>query len=805
MASTTTPPATTSPYDNWCERHIPEDQYAGGYPIDVELRYHADMSAVGSVIVEDIYPPGWAVSGISDGGEDTGSSVRWSPPVSGGGPLSYTLTPPASAREAVQFGGSMSASGTTGAHQGQGGAAWVEEVPITGDTELGSAVWKLYWSDVATRKVQRSNLDGSGVEDLVELSESDSYSPEPLLIGAADLPNVQAFLNECYLPPNMRLPAAMGSVETDPAGASVHVRAIRSMSGFLGLRDVHSLSESVLSLLTAVTEAAVPDPLAAILLAAEALAVLESQIDAIANYIGAPTGGEVPQPDISAIMADLAAAVGGSGEGDQGQPRPMSDFQEPQGIAVDVPLRKMYWVGLEAAAPDIEKIQRANLDGTGVEDVLVSGRLGARDLAIAGGAVYWFARHHNEIRRCGLDGSDPETVVNTSQLTAAGAFDPTRAHVSLAADGSNLYVAFGTKIVRIDLALPGDLETVADGLSLVRGIALDADAGKLYWADGGADRVQRSDLDGSGRETLAEGSLNPQRVAIDPVTCTLYWTDSGPRYGPSLGMSGRILAAPADGSAPPRTVVEGLDLPQGIAVGPDLPAAEPAATTAPPATTTAPATTAPPATTTAPPATTTAPPATAPPAVSEPIFDVDTEVRGTSAEEDGTLVRVYVSGQPLPGTATVASGEWTMPVESLDACDTVVARAKAPGRPWSVDSNEAPVLPLAMWGDPCGCAPAPSPCDADGRRTHQLTLRAEGEGRVLPAPGTTTRGDGERVRVSAVPAPGWELLRWRAEEPAHSAWESTPAIANSTDPSAVHTVLEDAVLVAEFTPCPPVA
>ena len=39
--------------------------------------------------------------------------------------------------------------------------------PVGGTTTTGSQVWKLYWTDSGTDKIQRSNLDGSGVEDLV--------------------------------------------------------------------------------------------------------------------------------------------------------------------------------------------------------------------------------------------------------------------------------------------------------------------------------------------------------------------------------------------------------------------------------------------------------------------------------------------------------------------------------------------------------------------------------------------------------------------------------------------------------------
>lgn len=228
----------------------------------------------------------------------------------------------------------------------------------------------------------------------------------------------------------------------------------------------------------------------------------------------------------------------------------------------------------------------------------------------------------------------------------------------------------------------------------------------------------------------------------------------------------------------------------------------PPATTVP-STTTAPVATTVPAVTTAPPTTTTTPPPlkTDPPVVLAPIFDVDTVVNGTSVEADGTVIQAYINDQPASWTTTVTGGAWAMTGLDLTACDTVKATAKALDKELSDDSNEVPVLPLALWGDPCECAPPTSDCDPAGVRTFQLTLKVEGEGDILPALGTTTHVASDRIRLTAVPAQGWELLRWRAEVPAHTTWSSVPAISNLTDISLIHTVREDAIIIAEFTRC----
>jgi hypothetical protein len=735
------------------------------------------------------------------------------------------------------------------------------------------------------------------------------------------------------------------------------------------------------------------------------------------------------------------------------RPSPESDFQEPQGLAIDPDAGKMYWINLESQSPDTEKLQRANLNGSGVEDLLVDERRGGRDIAMVLGRPHWFARYANEIRRCGLDGADRALSFDTSSRTADMS-DTVRAHLSMAADEGRrmLFIAFGDAIARVTLtrapvvlepvthgsaslsgtcdesdgtgvqvfvngepsgtptpaiggewrkehigplhagdrvaaraqapggtwsldsaevvvefahtttappatttAAPPDsacertvspqaflyspltvavrcvpkagtssyavddvyppgwavsgisdggvdngtsvrwlfsdaeprevsytltppagaargefsgwastlgvsgteitptagaseawrlLATVVSGLTLTRGVAVDPVGGKLYWADGGADRIQRSNLDGSGIETLvprgfravrladgavlaagfateqaadawlaehhpsepsavAEGPVNPQRIALDAAAAKMYWTESGGRYGAA---SGRIVRLGMDGSGVPEAVVSGLDLPQGIAIGPDTPpatttTAPPAATTtAPPATTT----TAPPAaTTTAPPATTTTPPppVTEPPVVSEPIYDGETTASGDSSEADGTVIRVFVNGEMAPGSAAVSAGRWTMTGLSLSTGDVVKATAKAADKETSGYSNEVVVLPLDAWGDPCGCEQA-SPCADPHTGTFQLTLAAGQGGAILPAPGTTTRQAGERIRLTAAPAAGWVFARWRFSETAHSSRRTTPPISNSTDPSAVYTAEQDAIITAEFAPAP---
>ena len=98
---------------------------------------------------------------------------------------------------------------------------------------------------------------------------------------------------------------------------------------------------------------------------------------------------------------------------------------------------------------------------------------------------------------------------------------------------------------------------VSTGLESPFGIALDVAAGKMYWTDNVAGRIQRANLGGSQVETLfSTGLENPIRIALDVAAGKMYWTDS---------LAGRIQRANLDGSQV-EILVDGLGSPDGIAL-----------------------------------------------------------------------------------------------------------------------------------------------------------------------------------------------------------------------------------------------
>ena len=187
-----------------------------------------------------------------------------------------------------------------------------------------------------------------------------------------------------------------------------------------------------------------------------------------------------------------------------------------ENIALDIPGGKMYWTDWDGM------LRRANLDGTNVED-LVTGLGGPRgvDLDISKGKVYWASSMNTtsrKIYRANLDGSNVQDL-----LTADNAHG-----IALDAAGSKIYWAnLHGKIQRANLD-GSNLEDIVVGLNQPFGIALDSLSGKVYWADNLAGKIQRANLDGTNVEDLVTGLIHPIGIALGIPQTT------GLRFNPNL-------------------------------------------------------------------------------------------------------------------------------------------------------------------------------------------------------------------------------------------------------------------------------
>jgi hypothetical protein len=177
----------------------------------------------------------------------------------------------------------------------------------------------------------------------------------------------------------------------------------------------------------------------------------------------------------------------------------------PDGLAVDVAAGHLYWTNMGNPKANDGTIFRSGLDGRNMTTIIApGGTFTPKQLQIdkPNGKLYWSDREGMRVMRANLDGSDIETLVNTSQ---------------------------------------GDSRPGADPSKWCVGIALDVGAGKLYWSQKGGDNagegsILRANLDIPRGETpstrtdielLYDKLPEPIDLDLDLGSRWLYWTDRG--------------------------------------------------------------------------------------------------------------------------------------------------------------------------------------------------------------------------------------------------------------------------------------
>jgi DNA-binding beta-propeller fold protein YncE len=177
----------------------------------------------------------------------------------------------------------------------------------------------------------------------------------------------------------------------------------------------------------------------------------------------------------------------------------------PDGLAIDVTAGHLYWTNMGNLKANDGSILRSGLDGRNLTTIVPpGGTFTPKQLQIekTTGTLYWCDREGMRVMRANLDGTDIETLVDTSR---------------------------------------GDPRPGPDATKWCVGIAVDVDGGKLYWTQkgetkAGKGRLFRANIEippgktASTRqdiELLYDSLPEPIDLDIDPATRTLYWTDRG--------------------------------------------------------------------------------------------------------------------------------------------------------------------------------------------------------------------------------------------------------------------------------------
>jgi sugar lactone lactonase YvrE len=262
----------------------------------------------------------------------------------------------------------------------------------------------------------------------------------------------------------------------------------------------------------------------------------------------------------------------------------------PDGLVVDAVAGHLYWTNMGNPKKNDGTISRSDLDGKNIVTIIPpGGTFTPKQLQLERktGKLYWSDREGMRVMRANLDGSNVETLVDTSQGDPRPGADPTKWCVGIAvhAEDSKLYWtqkgadnAGQGRIFRANIELPigqspanrNDIELLYDNLPEPIDLDFDPSTRMLYWTDRGdpprGNTVNRAPVDptpGNQKEPeiIFDHLMEGIGLALDLRGGRMFFTDfAGTVYSANLDGSNKKTLIAAEGNL---TGIAYAELPAG--------------------------------------------------------------------------------------------------------------------------------------------------------------------------------------------------------------------------------------------------
>jgi hypothetical protein len=245
----------------------------------------------------------------------------------------------------------------------------------------------------------------------------------------------------------------------------------------------------------------------------------------------------------------------------------LSGGRVPDGVVLDVEAGHIYWTNMGIPTRNDGSIERVDLDGQNRTTIIGEGKTFTPKqlhLEKKSGKLYWCDREGMRVMRANLDGSNIETLVDTSKGDERPGTDLTKWCVGITVDPDRGQIYWTQKgpddagkgrIFRAKIEIPQgetatnrtDIELLFDGLPEPIDLELDLKNRLLYWTDRGdpprGNTVNRASIDGDfGKhptpDILLTHLMEGIGIALDFKGGRMFITD----------LAGNIFSAKLDGS-----------------------------------------------------------------------------------------------------------------------------------------------------------------------------------------------------------------------------------------------------------------